>query len=304
MNTALECIPCFVRQAAEAVEMCAMANPRRERLLRRLLCEIADVDWDVMPVVIAQRLQRIIRAETGVADPYRVLKERMNRIALDLLPALMDAARSQSDPREAVVRLAIAGNLLDAGSKMRLAPEDMSARLHAIWDLSLVGKVEDLFRAANTARRILYLADNAGEIVFDRLLIEALPVEKITVAVRGVPVINDATLEDAKTAGIPEIVPVISNGSDAPGTLVEECSEEFRSCFNNADLIIAKGQGNYETLSEANKNIFFLLTVKCPLIAADIGASVGELIVHRKNTKLSKAEPEQVLSLNAAERNN
>ena len=304
MNTALECIPCFVRQAAEAVEMCAVDNPRRERLLRRLLCEIADADWAVMPVVIAQRLQRIIRAETGVADPYRALKNRMNHIALELMPALIEAVRRHADPHEAVVRIAIAGNLLDAGSKTRLAPEDMPARLHAIWDLSLVGNVEDLFHAANAARRILYLADNAGEIVFDRLLIEALPAEKITVAVRGVPVINDATMEDAKTAGIPEIAPVISNGSDAPGTVVEECSEEFRSCFNGADLIIAKGQGNYETLSDANKNIFFLLTVKCPLIAADIGASVGELIVHQRNAKLSKAEPERILSLNGSGRNN
>ncbi|NQU08240.1 MAG: DUF89 family protein, partial [Candidatus Abyssubacteria bacterium] len=147
--------------------------------------------------------------------------------------------------------------------------------------------VEDLFRAAAGAEHILYLADNAGEIVFDRLLLEALPVEKITVAVRGAPVINDATMEDAETAGIPQIAPVIANGSDAPGTLVEECSEEFRSCFNVADLIIAKGQGNYETLSDARKHIFFLLSVKCQLIAADISAPVGALVVKRgKNSGL------------------
>jgi len=286
MNTAFDCIPCFVRQATEAVEMCVSDRAQRERLLRRLLKEVADADWAVMPVVIAQRLQRIIRAETGVMDPYRALKDSMNHIALKLMPALTEVVRRHADPHEAVVRIAIAGNLLDAGSKTRLAPEDMPARLHAIWDLSLVGNVEDLFHAANAARRILYLADNAGEIVFDRLLIEALPAEKITVAVRGVPVINDATMEDAKTAGIPEIAPVISNGSDAPGTVVEECSEEFRSCFNGADLIIAKGQGNYETLSNTDKNMFFLLTVKCPLIAADIGAPVGALVIKNARERL------------------
>ncbi len=286
MKTALECIPCFVRQAAEAVEMSAGDGLRKECLLRRLLRDIAAADWSVMPVTIAQRIQRRVREETGQADPYHLLKGRMNRIALDLLPALTDTARRQPDPREAVVRLAIAGNLLDAGSKTRLAPEDMSAHLHAIWDRLLVGSVADLFHAAQAARRILYLADNAGEIVFDRLLIETLPVEKITVAVRGFPVINDATLEDAETAGILRLVPVISNGSDAPGTVVEECSEEFCACFNGADLIIAKGQGNYETLSNTDKNVFFLLTVKCPLIAADIGAPVGALVIKNARERL------------------
>ena len=220
MKTALECIPCFVRQAMEAVEMSATDDLQSEQLLRRLLHEIADADWAVMPVTIAQRVQRLVRDETGKADPYRPLKDRMNRIALDLLPALAKGARQHADPREAVVRLAIAGNLLDAGSKVRLAPEDLSTRLNTVWDMPLVGSVTDLFRAADDARCILYLADNAGEIVFDRLLIEALPVEKITVVVRGAPVINDATLEDAETAGIPQIVPVIAKGSDAPGTLV------------------------------------------------------------------------------------
>ena len=286
MNTALECIPCFVRQAAEAVEMCAVGNPRRERLLRRLLREIAAVDWAVMPVVIAQRLQRIVRSETGVADPYRALKDSMNHIALELMPALTEAVRCHADPHEAVVRLAIAGNMLDAGSKTRLMPEDLPARLDSIWTVPLVGDVAALFDAAQAADSILYLADNAGEIVFDRLLIAALPTKKITVAVRGAPVINDATLADVETAGIPQIVRVIANGSDAPGTMVAECSEEFRGRFNRADLIIAKGQGNYETLSDIRKNMFFLLTVKCPMIAADIGASVGELVVCRRNAAL------------------
>ena len=281
MNTALECIPCLVRQAVEAVEMSATDSVLKERLLRRLLREIADADWNVMPVAISQRLQRLVREETGQADPYRLLKDQMNRIALDLLPALAETARHHPNPREAVVRLAIAGNLLDAGSKSRIALEDLSDHLDAVWDRPLVGSVAELFKAADEARSILYLADNAGEIVFDRLLIEALPIAKVRVAVRGYPVINDATLEDAQTAGIYNLVPVITNGSDAPGTLIDECSDEFRHWFNQADLIISKGQGNYETLSGSGRPILFLLTVKCPIIAADIGAPVGALVVKR-----------------------
>jgi uncharacterized protein with ATP-grasp and redox domains len=236
-----------------------------------------------MPVSIAQRIQRLVRDETGRADPYRRLKDRMNRMALDLLPAMADVSRRHRDPREAVVRLAIAGNLLDAGSKTRLAPEDLQAHLDGIWNMPLVGSAADLFHSADDARRILYLADNAGEIVFDRLLIETLPLKKVTVAVRGSPVINDATLEDAQTAGISDLVPVISNGSDAPGTLLAECSEEFRHVFDRADLVIAKGQGNYESLSDTSKDTFFLLTVKCPVIAADIEAPAGTLVVRRSS---------------------
>lgn len=281
MKAALECIPCFVRQAMEAVEMSAIDVARKERLLRQLLRDISDADWNVMPVVISQRLQRLVREETGQADPYRSLKDQMNRMALGLLPALAETARRHQDAREAVVRLAIAGNLLDAGSKSRIALEDLSGHLDAVWDRPLVGSVAELFKAADEARSILYLADNAGEIVFDRLLIEALPTGKITVAVRGFPVINDATLEDARTAGISELVTVISNGSDAPGTLLEECSEEFRHRYNQADLIISKGQGNYETLSGSSRPVFFLLTVKCPMIGTNIGAPVGALVVKR-----------------------
>lgn len=261
--------------------MSGLDGESKERLLRLLLHELSSTDWAVMPVVISQRLQRMVRKETGLADPYRALKDQMNRIALELLPALAETAARHSNRSEAVVRLAIAGNLLDAGSKSRIALEDLSQHLDEVWDRPLVGDVAGLFDAADKARSILYLADNAGEIVFDRLLIEALPLEKVRVAVRGFPVINDATLEDAQAAGISKLVPVITNGSDAPGTLIEECSEEFRNLFNQADLIISKGQGNYETLSGSGRPIFFLLTVKCPMIAADIGAAVGALVVKR-----------------------
>lgn len=279
MKTALECVPCFARQAAEVVELCALEKPERERLLRLLLREIAAADWNVMPVAISRIIHNIVKRETGQHDPYRRVKEQMNSAALALLPAMAEAARRHSNPREAAARLAIAGNLLDSGAQTRLEAAELEGHLSSIWDAPLAGSADALFRAADSASRILYLADNAGEIVFDRLLIEALPKEKITVAVRGMPVINDATMEDARTAGLPEMVPVISNGSNTPGTIYDECSEEFRRCFDASDLIVAKGQGNYETLSDTKKKIFFLLTVKCPMVAAALGAPVGTMVI-------------------------
>lgn len=279
MRTATECIPCFARQAAEAVALAVTDAAVREALLRRLMHEIADVDWTVSPPIMGQRIHRLIRAAIGNQDPYRDVKDRMNRMAAQLLPAMREAMSRQNDAREAAVRLAIGGNLLDAGAKTQISAEDLPRHLDTIWTQPLRGNVGALFSAAERARCILYLADNAGEIVFDRLLIEALPAEKITVFVRGAPVINDATMEDAVAAGLPEIAPVFGNGSDIPGTLPGECSEEFRAWFEKSDLVIAKGQGNYETLSETTKHTFFLFTVKCPVVSAHVGESVGSLVI-------------------------
>ena len=125
------------------------------------------------------------------------------------------------------------------------------------------------------AREILYLADNAGEIAIDRLLIEELGPERVTLAVRGSAVINDATIDDARAVGLHELVRVIDSGSDAPGTILEDCSVELRERFRTADLIVSKGQGNFETLSDIDTDIFFLLKVKCPVIATHIGLPPG-----------------------------
>ena len=139
----------------------------------------------------------------------------------------------------------------------------------------------DFDNAVANAQRILYLTDNAGEIVFDRLLIEQLEPAQVTVAVRGRPIINDATLADARAVGLHELVEIIDNGSDAPGTLLDDCSQEFKRRFRAADLIIAKGQGNYETLSQERRNIYFLFKAKCSVIAEHAGVALGTHVLLR-----------------------
>jgi damage-control phosphatase, subfamily I len=279
MNTLLDCIPCFARQALEAVVLATDDPLQRESLLRELLYDIAETNWQGTPPAMGQRIHRRIRDELHCPDPYRDIKTRMNRMAARLVPQMRERIAAHPDPREAAVRVAIGGNLLDVGAKTRIAAADLPAHLDTIWTPPLRGDLEGLFRAAERAHSILYLADNAGEIFFDRLLIEQLPAEKITVFVRGFPVLNDATADDAEEAGLPQIVPVLGNGSDAPGTILEDCSEAFRVWVDRADLIIAKGQGNYETLSEVDKPIYFLFTVKCPLVARQVGEPVGSLVV-------------------------
>jgi hypothetical protein len=279
MKTELVCLPCFVRQALEAVSMATQDEALREELLRCVLREMSEMSWQGTPPAIAQRFHRVIRRAVQCDDPYREVKQHMNQAALDILPQLRRTMQLQPDTREAAVRVAIGGNLLDAGAKTQIAAADLAQHLDTIWSQPLHGDVAALFDAAEKAEKILYLADNTGEIVLDRVLIEALPAEKITVAVRGMPVINDATLEDARLAGLTDLVRVIDNGSDAPGTVLEDCSETFLRVWDEADLVISKGQGNFETLSDVNKRIFFLFMVKCPLVAERAGAPVMSLVV-------------------------
>lgn len=279
MRILLDCVPCFARQALDAVTEAVEDPVRRETILRRLLHQIAEGDWSTSPPAMAQRLHRSIRQELGNPDPYRKIKDRMNDIAAQLVPAMRQRIDAHPDPREAAVRVAIGGNLLDVGAKTQIAAEELPVHLETIWGQPLCGDLNGLFLAAERAHSILFLADNAGEIYFDRLLIERLPAEKITIFMRGSPVLNDATLVDAESAGLPELAPVLDNGSDAPGTILEDCSAAFQGWFERADLIIAKGQGNYETLSEVDKDIYFLFTVKCPLVADRVGEPVGSLVV-------------------------
>jgi uncharacterized protein with ATP-grasp and redox domains len=182
-------------------------------------------------------------------------------------------------PFRTALRFAAAANAIDFGAVAEVEQPDSLLFIRQAMSETLIGNAGALEKAAGSAEKILYLGDNAGEIVFDRLLIEQLPKEKVVFVVRGGPVINDATREDAMAAGITGWVPVADNGSDVPGTLLAECSDQFRRLFAAADLVIAKGQGNYETLSGADKKIFFILKVKCRVIARHIGCPPGCLVV-------------------------
>ena len=275
MNTCLDCLPCIFRQTLDAVRRVSKDPVFHERAVRQVAEWICAADLSESPPVMAQRLHRYLRGLTGIADPYAEAKTRDNDMALRLLPGLRARLAASDDPFTLAVRLAIAGNLIDLGPKSDLTAAEVESAIWNVEEEPFSGDVKSLRRRADSARTILYLADNAGEIVLDRLLIESLGPERVTVAVRGAPVINDATMEDARTAGLHELVEVISNGSDVPGTLLEECAPDFRERFDAADLVISKGQGNFETLSDAPRDICFLFKVKCPVIADRVDLALG-----------------------------
>jgi len=259
----------------EAARFISNDHTFHEQILRHVLKAAAEIDLMQSPAAVGQWIHRQIREIIGQKDPYRDAKERFNQVALTLLPEFSEKVEASSDPFEAAIRLAIAANTIDMGPENMLAPEGGRNTLLRALSEPLNGDLAGLRRAISVAKSILYLADNAGEIVFDRVLIERLPVGRTTLAVRGSSVINDPTMVDAETANQNRQVTVIDNGSDAPGTILNECSKEFLEFFKKADLIIAKGQGNYETLSDEPKAIFFLLKVKCIVIASRVGLDIG-----------------------------
>ncbi len=288
MRTYLDCIPCIIRQALCAARMVSADPAVHERILREALRWTGEMNMDRPAPVMVQRIHRLLRKTTGMEDPYRDAKDHQNRTALALLPELRSKIEAATDPLVTALRVAVAGNVIDMGANGNVTEFDVHDAVTRALTEPVVGEQDGFRSAVAEAKRILYVADNAGEIAFDRLLIEQLAPARVTVAVRGKPVINDATMADARAVGLHEIVEIVDNGSDAPGTLLDDCSQEFRRRFTEADLILAKGQGNYETLSDEPHDIFLLFKVKCSVIAAHAGVPIGTHVLAHPNAKITE----------------
>ena len=278
MKIYLDCYPCFFHQALKTARLVVSD----EKILRRILLEVGALLPRIPPFAtppeIGREVYRIVTRLTGIEDPYRDIKSDCTRRALALYPDLDQMVKKAPDPLRMAVRAAVAGNIIDFGVK-----EDFDLERDLFGLLSRDFAIDDYktFRQEiKRAKKILYLGDNAGETVFDRLLLEQLPVP-VVYAVRSHPIINDAVADDAVAAGIEGLAEIISSGSDAPGTLLSLCSPEFLNHYNTADIIISKGQGNYEGLSLETRPIYFLLRAKCPVISRDIGVNKGDIILKR-----------------------
>lgn len=281
MKTELECLPCFFGQIQRSLAYAEVNGDRGREIARKAEKVIEQASLEEIPARTTTVIHRLLREETGV-DPYKKIKETYNRIALEMLPSLKQRAAASSDSLEGAVRAAIAGNVIDFGIYETI---DLDGAVEDSFSLPLPeGDYGAFVRSLEQAQTILYLCDNAGEIVFDLLLLEALQArgKKVTVAVKGVPVINDATREDAAAAGVSRFSTVIDNGNDGIGTLLEACSPAFMDAFRGADLVISKGQANYETLFQSgDRRIFFLFKVKCPVVAGVVGRENGDIVLMR-----------------------
>jgi len=287
VRTYLDCYPCFVRQALSAARMAGADDGVQRRVVLGVLDLLRALPDGATPPEVAYRVHALVRAEAGHGDPYAAVKESTTRAALALLPRLTELVASSADPFATAVRVSIAGNVIDFGVGEEVP--DLWATVERVLAAPLDTRDLELLRGAlDGADHVLFLADNAGETVFDRVLVETLATTHavpVRYAVKGGPVLNDATRDDAAAAGLPGCATVVDTGSDAPGTTPDLCSPEFRACYEAAPVVVAKGQANYETLSEAGPRVFCLLQVKCPVIARDVGVPVGSVVVRQSGPR-------------------
>lgn len=220
-----------------------------------------------------------------IDDPFAEEKAHSNRIALELYKQWRPKVLAADNPFDLALRLSIAGNIMDYGANNSF---DVHETIEKVLKTTFAIDHSGLLRSKiEKAKRILYLGDNAGEIVFDKLFIETIMHNEVFYAVKGAPVLNDATIADAKEVGMDLVANIISNGYDAPSTILNKCSDDFLEVYHSSDLIISKGQGNFEGLMNENDNrIFFLLMVKCDVIAEILNVEKGSFVVYNKNSKL------------------
>jgi len=285
MELNLDCIPCLQRQALKAIREVSDDPKLQEQILRETIDALVETDWQKTPPELAHRIHKIVRDRTENSDPYAKLKKESNDAVLEIYPELKATVEKSTDPVKTAIKLSIAGNIMDFGA---LDDFDVHKTIDYVMDKEIDGENYKLFlNKLKSAKSILLFADNAGEIVFDKLLIETLlsknNFDKISYVVKGGPVLNDATVDDAKYVGIDKIKNLnfleTSNGDPKTGPIRN--SPEVKSWINSHDLVISKGQGNYEGLSQFN-GIFYLLMAKCHIVANDLGVDVGSVVLKYK----------------------
>ncbi|HEY0633858.1 MAG TPA: ARMT1-like domain-containing protein [Gammaproteobacteria bacterium] len=276
MKTQPECMHCFIRQAADAARRAGLDEPTTVALQRRVGAELLLMGEEQTPPMRASRVHALVREVSGNADPYRAAKQAATAHALSLYPQLRQIVDAADDPFDMAVRIAIAGNIIDLGVADSYDLEASIARV--ITARLAIDHMAQLKQALETAAELLFLADNAGETVMDRLLIETIG-KPCTYVVKGAPAVNDATREDAITAGLAAVCTIINNGAAILGTIFEQCHPELKQRFERAPLVIAKGMANYESLHGSRRGLFFLLQSKCAVVSAHLGVAEKSLIV-------------------------
>jgi uncharacterized protein with ATP-grasp and redox domains len=286
MTISLVCIPCIVSNFLTLLKTGVLPDNAREPAMRHLLAFLSEADFQQSPPVLGREIHRMIREELNNPDPYREIKDNYNRMILGMYSDLEKLVINAQDPFDTAMRLAIAGNVIDFGSQHQL---DILETINQVINAHIIiDDSQKLKEDLKSAKSLLYIGDNCGEIVLDKLFIQHIKVANIYFAVRSSPVINDITRDDALMVGMDKIAKIITTGDNAPGAVWESTSNEFKEVFNKADVIISKGQGNLEGLIDVPGNIYFLLVTKCDLIARRMGAIKGDFIVKHRSTSIEQ----------------
>ncbi|MFP4268122.1 MAG: damage-control phosphatase ARMT1 family protein, partial [Spirochaetaceae bacterium] len=289
MKTYLECFSCFMNQALSISRKAGLDEEGQRDVMNRVSLMLPEFEMSTTPPEMARRIIGMIQSLTGVEDPFFEEKRISNQKALELAERIEEKIARSDDPLLTSIEYAIAGNSIDFGAYHDLdiektivekVTEENSHIKNEEPRLFAYNSFREKLKSSNT---LLYIADNAGEFVFDFILLKNIkrlyPEIEITVAVRSGPALNDVTLEDARQIGMDREFTVLPSGSDAPGTLLDYCSAEFLDLLYGSDLVVSKGQGNYETLSGIDRRVFFLLRTKCVVIARHTGSNKGDILL-------------------------
>lgn len=277
-----ECLPCMAKALVKLAERVTEDKTVQKDIITYGMKRMSDMPYESTTPYITAQIYDYAKRVSGQADPYLDEKKAFNQIAESLIGELgLETVISESkDPLETAIRLSIAGNIIDYSLGEDVDENGVRASIERSLTADLFGMDMDAFKMdIDRAKRIMVIADNAGEIVFDKLLVKQLPIEKTIYAVKGGAIVNDATMQDAIDSGMTKLVDVVENGASVQGTLLEHCSTEYVKVFNECDLIISKGQANFETLDIVkDKDIYFMLRAKCKVIANEAGCGQGEFV--------------------------
>jgi len=269
-----QCLPCIINQVIKVANIVGIDN--KEKLLREAFTYLSKISFEATTPEIIGDIFEIIKIHTNNPDPYKETRNYYNNMFLKLIPDFEKKIEQADNPFQLAVKYAIVGNIIDFNPIHNTLLDDIYDYFNKIDQLELaIDDSQILMKDVSNAKTLLYLGDNCGEICMDKILLKKIkelnPDAKLLFGVRGKPVINDSIAEDAYTVGIDEYAEIIDNGDGSLGTVIHRTSPKFKEAYDKADVVIAKGQANYECLSEENKNIYFLLMSKCHVIANDIG---------------------------------
>lgn len=288
MKLSIECLPCLLNQAVRLAKAHLEIEEEQRSLVKRIMLELAASEEQASAPYMARRIQRVLKDVLQNSDPYREEKYFYNSEMLKLEGEFSELIKLASEPLETALKLAAAGNIIDFGPGHDLSREKVLKILYETLEKSFQAETfASLKSDLKTAQKILYLGDNAGEIVFDKMFIrtikEQYPYLEVDFATRGEAVLNDITEEDAYFVGMDAYAQIINNGTDIPGTDFEHCSKRFQTIFNKADVIIAKGQGNFESLYGIGRdNLYYIFLCKCNLFMERCGAKQNDIMLMRE----------------------
>ena len=280
MKTYQACIPCIMDLMGTTLQNSDLDPSEHQAILDRIENDLINADRSLPPARNAGLAYQAILKETGTNDLFLIHKGTSLKAAVALYPRLKELVAGAPDPIDAAIRVSALGNILDVANPNNY---DLDEEIEKLLTINLAGDSLDIFKEKlNTADSLLLLADNAAETIFDKVLIETLEIPVIY-AVKSGPAFDDALFNDARDAGIDQVAEVIETGTPYPGTYLPSCTADFQQLYAQAPLVLAKGQANYETLNDADRDIFFLLKVKCDVVSKEIGYPLGSLVFQHKD---------------------